>query len=105
MHAQMITFGLNGITEEQYHGAVGPDAQMFATLPGLLAKVWLRDPETNTYGGVYVWADREACERYMKGEIFNALKTDQHLQNFESRDFGLFDDLSSITTPMLRVSA
>jgi heme-degrading monooxygenase HmoA len=101
MHAQVVTFGLNGITEEQFHGAAEADAPTFATLPGLLAKTWLRDPETNTYGGLYVWADQESYERYIKGEIFNALKADKNLKNFESRDFGVFDDLSSITMPRL----
>lgn len=97
MHAQVVTFGLNGITEEQFHEASGADAPMFANLPGLLAKFWLRDPETNTYGGVYIWADQEAYEGYIKGEIFNAIKADQHLENVESRDFGVFDDLSQVT--------
>jgi hypothetical protein len=105
MHAQVITFGLNGITEGQFHGAAGADALAFANMPDLLAKVWLRNPETNTYGGLYLWADVEAYEGYIKGEIFNALKNDQHLKNFESRDFGVFDDLSSITAPQLPVKA
>ena len=65
----------------------------------------LRDPETNTYGGLYLWADQEAYERYIKGEVFNAIKADQNLKNVESRDFGVFDDLSSITMPKLRVDA
>ena len=103
MHAQVVTFGLDGITEEQFREARGSDAPTFANLPGLLAKIWLRDPERNTYGGLYVWADQEAYERYIKGEIFNALKADQNLKNFESRDFGVFDDLTSITMPNLRV--
>ncbi len=102
MHAQVITFGLNGITEEQFHAAAEADAPTFASLPGLLTKTWLRDPETNTYGGVYVWADRESYEGYIKGEIFNALKNDRNLKNFESRDFGVFDDVSAITMPQLR---
>ena len=105
MHAQVITFGLNGITEEQWHGAAGAEAPTFAALPDLLAKTWLRDPETNTYGGIYLWADQEAYERYIEGPIFNALKNDQHLQNFESRVFGVFEDLTSITTPNLHVDA
>jgi hypothetical protein len=105
MHAQVVTFGLSGITEEQFREAAGADAPTFATLPGLLAKVWLRDPETNTYGGLYLWADQEAYERYVKGDIFNAIKADQHLKNVESRDFGVFDDLSSITMPTLTVDA
>ena len=102
MHAQVITFGLNGITEEQFHDACGADAPTFANLPGLLAKIWLRDPETNTYGGLYLWNDQEAYERYIKGEVFNAIKSDQNLKNVESRDFGVFEDLSSLTMPRLR---
>lgn len=102
MHAQVVTFGLNGITEEQFHEAVGPDTKLFANLPGLLAKIWLRDPEHGTYGGLYIWADQEAYERYVKGEIFNAIKADQNLKNVESRDFGVFEDLTSVTMPRLR---
>lgn len=102
MHAQVVTFGLDDITEEQFQEVCGGDAPTFATLPGLLAKVWLRDPETNTYGGLYLWADQESYERYIKGEVFNAIKTNPHLKNVESRDFGVFEDLSSITMPKLR---
>lgn len=104
MHAQMITFGLSDITEEQYLAAVGQDAQTFANMPGLLAKIWLRDPETNTYGGLYLWADEESYERYIKGEVFEAIKANEHLENVESRDFGVFDDLSSLTMPKLRAA-
>ena len=101
MHAQVITFGLNGITEEQFKEACGGDAPVFATLPGLLAKVWLRDPETNTYGGLYLWEDQESYEGYIKGEVFNAIKADRNLANVESRDFGVFEDLSAQTMPRL----
>src|SRR5439155_25078128 len=44
----------------------------------------LRDPETNTYGGLYLWAEQETYERYIKGEVFNAIKPDQNLENVES---------------------
>jgi hypothetical protein len=101
MHAQLVTFGLNGITEEQFHDAAGADAPAFADMPELLGKVWLRDPETNTYGGLYLWADQEAYERYIKGEIFNAIKSNPNLKNVESRGFGVFEDLSSLTMPKL----
>jgi hypothetical protein len=56
----------------------------------------------NTYGGLYIWADQEAYGRYITGEIFNAIKADEHLKNVESRDFGVFEDLSSLTMPRLR---
>ena len=102
MHAQVVTFGLKDITEEQFVEVCGADAPTFASLPGLLAKVWLRDPETNTYGGLYLWADQEAYERYIKGDVFSSIKANEHLKGVESRDFGVFDDLSSLTMPKLR---
>jgi len=105
MHAQVITFGLKDITEEQFHEAASADVPAFVGMADLLGKVWLRDPETNTYGGLYLWADQEAYEGYVKGEVFNAIKTNPHLKDFESRDFGVFEDLSSITMPKLRVEA
>ena len=66
MHAQVVTFGLNGITEEQFHEAVAGDAPVFANMPDLLGKAWVRDPETNTYGGLYLWADQDAYERNIR---------------------------------------
>lgn len=102
MHAQVVTFGLEGITEDQFQEASAGLTPTFANLPGLLAKVWLRDPETNTYGGLYLWADQEAYESYIKGEVFNAIKADSNLKDVESRDFGVFEDLSSLTMPKLR---
>lgn len=102
MHAQVITFGLGDITEEQFREVAGADAPTFAAMPGLLAKVWLRDPETNTYGGLYLWADAEACETYIKGEVFHAIKTNPHLTHVESRDYGAFEELSALTMPRLR---
>src|SRR5204862_461702 len=73
------------------------DPPTFANLPGQLAAFWLRDPETNSYGGLYLWDDQEAYERYIKGDVFNAIQADQTLENDESRDFGVFEDLSSLT--------
>jgi hypothetical protein len=102
MHAQVITFGLKDITEEQFRQVASGDVPVFVDMPGLLAKVWLRDPETNTYGGMYLWADQEAYEGYIKGEVFKSIKDNPHLKNVESRDYGIFDDLSESTAPQLR---
>ena len=42
-------------------------------MPGLLSKHWPADEETNTYGGVYVWRDREAMEAYGETEAWLVL--------------------------------
>lgn len=99
MHVQVVTFRLNGVSEDQYHTACESETDTFASLPGLLAKIWLRGPEHGTYGGIYLWRDRDACKRYAAGELFDAMRNDPALKNVTSVDFAVFTDLTKATQP------
>lgn len=99
MYVQIVNFQLNGITEEQYHEACRAETAAFATLPGLLAKVWLRDPETNTYGGMYLWRDRDAYEAYVRSDVFRAIADDDAFAGVTSVGYGMFEDLTKATQP------
>jgi hypothetical protein len=99
MHVQVVSFGLNGITEEQYRQSCQGETGTFAGLPGLVCKIWLRDPDANTYGGLYLWRDRGSYERYVRGEIFQSIGSDPTLKNVSSRGFGVFEDLTAATQP------
>lgn len=99
MHVQLVTFGLNGVSEDDYQEACRTQTGTFAALPGLLAKIWLRDPEKGVYGGIYLWRDREAFERYTGGEVFAAVAGDPALANVTSTDFGVFTELTKATQP------
>lgn len=101
MHAQVVTFGLNNLTEDEYREDCEGKAEIIAALPGLLAKIWLRDPETNTYGGIYLWRDRDSCEAFVTGELFGAVRGDASLQGVLSRDFEIFEHLTKATQPHL----
>lgn len=103
MHVQVVTFTLNGITEEEYREACAAETPVFAALPGLLSKIWLRSPETNTFGGVYLWRDRGSCEAYINGNIFRELNADPSLQNVRTEDFDVFEALTKTTQPLLAV--
>lgn len=104
MHVQVVTFGLNGITEDEYHEACGDETATFAALPGLVSKTWLRNAETNSYGGMYLWRDRESCEQYKAGEVFKSIQSDPTLGNVTSQDFEVFEDLSKATQPGLAIA-
>ena len=69
MHVQIITFNLKDIGVENYLWQVEWIAPAFAGLPGLISKTWLANAGSNTYGGVYLWADREAMEVYRETDI------------------------------------
>ena len=60
MKVQIVTFQLDGIDGEAYSSMCDELAPTFATVPGLSAKLWLADSDTNTYGGVYLWRDGHA---------------------------------------------
>jgi hypothetical protein len=62
MNIQVITFSLDGLSEQDYLRLIESAAPAFAELPSLVSKTWLANAETDTYGGVYLWQDRESME-------------------------------------------
>ncbi len=91
MHIQIVNFQLKDVSEEDYVKSCEEEAPAFAELPGLISKVWLANRETNTYGGVYTWRDRQAMENYMKGELFSAVANDPNLVGITSKDFAVLE--------------
>lgn len=97
MHIQIVNFQLKDVSEEDYVKSCEEEAPAFAELPGLISKVWLANRETNTYGGVYTWRDRQAMENYMKGELFSAVANDPSLVGITSKDFAVLEGPTRIT--------
>lgn len=97
MHIQIINFTLESISEEQYGAQVESIAPAFADLPGLVSKTWLANEETNTYGGVYVWQDREAMESYTKTDIYKGMAANPYFKDITVRDFAVLEGPTRIT--------
>lgn len=103
MYVQLVTFTLDGPTEEQYHDACREETGFFADLPGLLSKIWLRGSDTGTYGGLYLWRDRASYEAYLASDVFRAIQDDPSFEDVTSRGFDHFEDLTKATQPGLTV--
>ena len=97
MYVQVVNFNLMDITEQEYRAVCDQEASVFGVLPGLIAKYWLADPETNTYGGVYLWESREALDEYLNGEVWVAVKADPHITNITSREYSILDAPTRVT--------
>ena len=97
MHVQIINFNLKGIGVENYLGQVESIAPAFAGLQGLISKTWLANSETNTYGGVYVWADREAMEAYRETDIYKGMLANPHFENIKAYDFAILESPTRVT--------
>ena len=71
MIAQMVTYNLKDFPEDEYRRACAEDlAAPIAAQPGLVSKTWIASPETNTYGGFYVWESQANIDAFARSDLF-----------------------------------
>ena len=98
MHAQVITYQLNDISQAEYQKQmVEPDAPILANVKGLISKVWLADEDKNTFGGFYLWEDRTAMEDFMHSDLVKAVVSRPFVKNVSSVDYDVNRNASLIT--------
>ena len=97
MHVQVVTFNLRDATEDAYRELCDQLAPTFTAMPGLIAKYWLADAATNTYGGVYIWETPDAMVAYVKGEVWAVVGTHSNLTNITTRDYGILVGPTGVT--------
>ncbi len=97
MQTLIVTFHLAGLDDASYREQVAAMAPMFAAIPGLLGKTWLANAETNTDGGVYVFADRPSLDAYLDSAIVRSMRTSPHDQNVAIRAFGTVEPATRTT--------
>ena len=103
MHVQVVNFQLKGIDGQQFRAQCDELAPTFAAVPGLVAKIWLADPASGTYGGVYTWEDEAAFVAYTRSELFSAVAGNPHFANVTSRDFAAMEGPSRVTRGLAAV--
>ena len=97
MHIQIINFNLEGITRAEYDAVCNDLAGTFAAVPGLVSKHWLADDESNTYGGVYIWEDRDSYEAFINSELFSMVGSNPALANIVSKDSDVIEGSTRVT--------
>lgn len=101
MYVQVVTYGLGGMSEGEYLDVANEIAPRFSRIGGLQAKIWLEDPEVGRYGALYFWDDRESMERFMHSDLFE--ETNPDFVEVESEGFGVLENLTAQTQPVLQV--
>lgn len=105
MHIQIVRFQLKDLTDEGYQAMCDQLAPAFAAVPGLLSKVWLASPGTNTYGGVYTWRDQQAMEDYTSSKLFAGMVVHPNFVDVTSTDFGVLEAPTRVTGGAALVAA
>jgi Putative mono-oxygenase ydhR len=103
MHTIIITFTLTDMSDERYREVCAELAPAFAELPGLRAKVWLADPTTATYGGVYLFADADAGEAFLGSALCRTVQSFPHFTDIVVRRFDVDEATTRRTQPGVRV--
>jgi heme-degrading monooxygenase HmoA len=101
MYVQIVTYNLNGVSEQDYIDIAHQVAPQFAAMSGLHAKVWLRNEGSNTYGAVYFWEDQESQERFVASDLFEG--TYPGFVNVTSEGYEVYEHLTRTTQPMLEI--
>ena len=97
MHMQIITFRLTEMDDAAFCALCDELAPIWATIPGLISKVWLADSATGTYGGIYAWESRAACEAFLQSDYFHAIATHPNFCDATSHEFGVLDAPTRLT--------
>jgi hypothetical protein len=97
MHIVVINFNLKDLSPAEFYAVCDQLAPTFAAVPGLIAKVWLDNPETNTFGGVYTFDSRESAQAYLQGDLAAQVASNPHFANMTVRDFGVIESATRVT--------
>ncbi|HUP31642.1 MAG TPA: YdhR family protein [Gaiellaceae bacterium] len=105
MQALLINFNLEGLDRDQFHALGSELAPAFAAIDGLVAKIWIGDDESNTYGALYLFDDARSREVFLASDLAEAVRTHPNLANVTARPFDVFDDLTAKTQPGATIAA
>jgi hypothetical protein len=97
MILRIVNFTLNGIDDEQYRRHAATVADGFNEWEGLTAKLWLHDPQTGSYGGAYLFADRAAADASRAADLFRSMESNPAFADLSVREYEVIDDLTAIT--------
>lgn len=101
MHVRIVTFRLDHLEPQAYRHHAEQIAGVFAEWPGLIAKVWLAEEPSGTYGGVYVFESRSAADRSRTTRAFEQMALNPWFTDLVVREFDVLDAPTAITAGVL----
>jgi hypothetical protein len=103
MHAVLITFH-SSVPAEDLVEPFTAYAEQLCSVPGLVAKTWIRDGEI--LGGFHVFSSRADADNYLSSEMVAGLTSNEAFEDFSIERYEVLDDLSRITgTPSRALAA
>jgi hypothetical protein len=102
MEALIVTFKTDA-SEEAFTAANEGNAPVFTDVDGLLAKIWIVDPESTTYGGIYLFRDRAALEGFRESDLFKGILAEPSFEGASHRRYQVIEELTAKTQPRIQL--
>lgn len=96
-----LRFGFDGPPSE-FDEAIAPLVGEFASVPGLVWKIWLMDEARREAGGICLFADHESVEAFRCSRLLAEVKEHPAITELEAREFEIIADLTSVTRGPVR---
>ena len=103
MHALVVSFAVPGKSADDVIELVEPLVPAFANLPGNLAKIWVADPDTNRYGGVYLWRDSKDVQAFLRSDLWHAVENHPAFADFDVRQYQVIEPFTKATQPEITI--
>lgn len=97
MHVQVVNFNLAGMNEEEWQENGKRLAPKYVDVPGLVAKIWIKDPDENRFGAIYVWGDGASMDAFAKSDLGQRIRNHPNYENLSISSFEVIGDLTRIT--------
>jgi hypothetical protein len=101
MHIRIVTFGLT-VPADAYAAHCVEIAAQFTEWPGLVAKWWLQDTASGTFGGVYLFSSEADADRSRETVLFLRMLADPALTDVTVREYDVLDAPTAITAPAMQ---
>jgi len=91
-----VNFKFN-VTKAEYEQAVTPLADKFATVNGLVWKIWIMNETESEAGGIYFFDNDSSLKAYLDGPLAAAVSSHPALSNMSVKQFDVMDEITAIT--------
>ena len=59
----------SGLSDDEVRRVIAERAPRYEALPRLRQKLYIREPETGQYGGIYVWDDEQSMREFRQSDL------------------------------------
>jgi hypothetical protein len=90
--------------EEDVANRVADNAERYNDIPGLQWKLWIRDAETKTSGGIHLFTDRESARDYFEDVALPVITNLDGARDIEWKILGINEEASRANRTELDVA-